>query len=140
MSKPPYAPLLTNQSDLEAAWRHLMRPRTFGGRSVWMMCIVADRPLPQLLEIAESDTVPTPEQAEGFIDLLAILHADQGPDLRFAFLFSRPGPARVTGEDRAWARFLTHSCRTAEVPVDVVHVATTHGIFPVAPDDLLASA
>lgn len=139
MTREPFAPTVRSQADLEAAWRHLMGPWSFGGQSVWMMLIVDDVPLPQLTEITEADE-PFAEFHENFATLLRMLESDVVPGARFAFLLSRPGSGFITALDRRWASALYDAARTAGVPCEVVHLATKGAIRPIPPDELDAMA
>ncbi len=138
-SKLPFRPVIRTQADLERAWRHLMEPLGFGGNSVWLMMIGADgRPLPQLTQIEDADEPPSPEQAAGFAAMLRTLLDDVAPGGRWAFLRSRPGRSDVRADDRAWAQTLLGACHAADVPVDVMHLATDDDLRPLVADDLAA--
>lgn len=139
MTSEPFAPSIRSQTDLEAAWRHLMGPWSFGGQSVWMMLIVDDVPLPQLTEITEADE-PDGELTRNFATVLRRLENDVVPGARFAFLLSRPGSGFITGLDRRWASALYDAARAAAVPCEVVHLATKGAIRPIPPDELDALA
>ncbi len=135
----PFRPVIRCQADLEGAWRHLMGPLGFGGSSVWLLLIGADdRPLPHVTQIEDADEPPTAAQADGFASMLRDLLADLAPDGRWAFLRSRPGRAAITDDDRAWALALLGACRAADVPVEVMHLATDDDLRPLAADDLAA--
>lgn len=128
-----FAPSIRNQQDLLDAWRHLIRPLGFRGRSVWMMWIAADaRPLPQLIEITEDGGVDVDELRDGMTRLLQ--HLDQ--DLRVAFLLSRPGQDGVTEDDRARARAMYDATRAAGLGVEIVHLATDADISPIPLDEI----
>lgn len=131
-----YQPIITSQSDLADAWTHLMGPWGFGGPSIWLMLIVDDRPVPQLVEIAEAEEPPSPEQVGGFEQMLRMLAEDTGEGTRLAFLRSRPGPDRVTDLDRAWARMLHESAESAGVACEVVHLATKGAVRALSADEI----
>jgi hypothetical protein len=135
MTREPFAPTVRSQTDLEAAWRHLMGPWSFGGQSVWMMLIVDDVPLPQLTEITEADE-PDELFHTNFPTVLRMLESDVVPGARFAFLLSRPGSGFITALDRRWASALYDAARAADVPCAVVHLATQGAIRPIPPDEL----
>ena len=119
-----FRPTIRTQADLEEAWRTLMGPLGFSQHSVWLMLVDAsDRPDPHLSRIDEADDPPTTAELSGFAEMLRTLHAELVPGGRVAFLRSRPGPAGVTADDRAWAAALHEIGRRAGVPVDVVHRA-----------------
>ena len=136
MTKPPFQPVITTQAELEGAWRKLMGPWSYGGHSVWMMLIVDDRPFPHLTEITESEEPPDGESADGLAELLRMLDAEIAPGARFAFLRSRPGLDVITETDRAWAASLYAAARLAQVPCEVVHLATRGAVRPIPQDDV----
>ena len=135
MTDSPFRPLLRSQSDVEQMWRRLMNPLGFSGCSLWMVVVDGDRPVPQVMEIAEIPISPEDGDAESIAGLLTHL-ADDGS--RFAFLRSRPGGGRPDASDRAWARTLYDAGRSAGARLEVVHLAHDHDIYPMAVDDLLA--
>lgn len=135
MTREPFAPTVRSQADLEAAWRQLMGPWSFGGQSVWMMLIVDDVPVPQLVEITDADE-PDVQLTTNFATVLRRLTADVVPGARFAFLLSRPGSGFVTARDRRWASALYDTVRAAAVQCEVVHLATKGVIRPIPPDEL----
>lgn len=140
MTKTPFNPQITTQASLQEAWRHLMGPWSFGGQSVWMMLIVDDRPVPQLIEITESEEPPELAHAEMLAELLTELERELAPGARFAFLRSRPGVSVITELDRTWAMFLYAAARHAGVACEVVHLATRDSIRPIPYDDVAVSA
>ena len=140
MTNTPFAPLITTQASLREAWRHLMGPWSFGGQSVWMMLIVDDRPIPQLIEITESEEPPGAASAEMLSELLRQLDREIAPGARFAFLRSRPGVGAITELDRRWATTLYAAARLAGVACEVVHLATRDAIRPIPQDDVGAIA
>ena len=128
-----FQPTIRTQQDLLDAWRHLIRPLGFRGRSVWMMWIGPDaRPLPQLVEITEDGGVDIDELRDGMTRLLQ--HLDQ--DLRVAFLLSRPGRDGVCDDDRERARALYDATRAADLGVEIVHLATDDDISPIPLDEI----
>jgi hypothetical protein len=136
---PTFAPIIRIQSDLEAAWHHLMGPWGFGGASIWMLVVLADdRVLPHLTEIAEADEPPDAAGVARFAEVLAGLDLEPGD--RLAFLRSRPGGPAVTAADRAWAASLYAGARAAGVPCEVVHLATEGDVRPLPADELPATA
>jgi hypothetical protein len=135
MNDAPFRPVLRTQADVERMWRQLIKPLGFSGCSLWMVVIEGDRPVPQIMEIAEMPLAPEEGDAEAIAGVLAHL-ADDGS--RFAFLRSRPGGGRPDASDRAWARVLYDAGRTAGARLEVVHLAHDDDIYPLAVDDLLA--
>jgi len=135
MNDTPFRPVLRTQSDIEQMWRRLMKPLGFSGCSLWIVVIEGDRPVPQIMEIAEMPLEPEEGDAGAIAGVLGEL-ADSGS--RFAFLRSRPGGGRPDASDRAWARALYDAGRAAGARLEVVHLAHDEDIFPLAVDDLLA--
>jgi hypothetical protein len=133
-----FDPVINTQTDLENAWRQLMKPLGFGRESLWLLFIGEDsRPFPHLTEIPDSEVPPHPDRAAEFAEFLA----DMIKELRFtnarvAALRSRPGHSRVTARDRAWAEYVYAACRTAGIPCETVHVASDEDILPMPWDEL----
>lgn len=136
MTTTSFAPIVTTQAQLQTAWRQLMGPWSFGGHSIWLMLIVDDRPVPQLTEITESEEPPDADYPESIATMLRMLDREIAPGARFAFLRSRPGVDAVTEADRAWATTLYAAAQLAEVPCEVVHLATRGAVRPITPDDV----
>lgn len=135
MNDEAFAPLVRTQADLEQVWRRLMSPLGFSTYTLWMVVIQDDRPIPQIMEIVEASEAPEDDDVEAFARVLEHLAS---PDLRFAFLRSRPGGGRPDATDRAWARALYAAGRRGGAVLDVVHLAHDHDVLPIAVDDLLA--
>ncbi len=135
MTEEPFRPELCTQADLEQMWRRLMSPLGFGDHTLWMVVIQDDRPVPHVMKVVEAGAPPEPADVESFASVLAQLAM---PDLRFAFLRSRPGGGRPDADDRAWARALHDAGRRAGAVVDVVHLAHDDDVLPIVLDDLLA--
>lgn len=141
MTDSPFRPVIRTQSDLQQAWRRLMGPWSFSGPSIWMMLIEDDAPIPQITEISEATDPFVPgDGMEGFVDLLRLLADEVAPGARFAFLRSRPGQGFLTGEDRAWAQALYAAARRADVPCEMVHLATRGAISPIPWDEVAGAA
>lgn len=134
-----YEPIINTQADLEEAWRFLMGPLGFGGESLWLMFIRPDGiPIPQLSEIEDCAEPPPPGEAAGFADFLSHFASADEPGLRLAVLRTRPGSSGPTDRDRQWAAIVYDACRTANLPAEVVHLATDQDIYPL-PWDALGS-
>jgi hypothetical protein len=57
----PFEPVIRSQSDLEAAWRQLIRPLGFHRRSLSLLLIGADdRPTPVITEVTDTEVLPIP--------------------------------------------------------------------------------
>ncbi|MCF6376436.1 hypothetical protein L2K70_02365 [Nocardioides KLBMP 9356] len=135
MTEELFQPTIRTQADLESAWRRLMGPWSFGGRSVWMMLIQDDVPLPQLTEITDADE-PDDLFRANFGTVLTLLRDDVVPRVSFAFLVSRPGSGFLTAPDRRWAAALYEITKDAGVPCEIVHLGTKGAIRPIPPDQL----
>ena len=62
---------IRTQSDLHRLWQLLMQPLGFRTTSVWATFIGADdRPIRFLIEIAESEQLPEPEEVARLFELL----------------------------------------------------------------------
>lgn len=132
---PPYPPLIRTQADLERLWRTLMQPLGFGDHSLWVMVLdVTGRPVPVLTEIAEIGAAPDRDGARGLAAFLHDVVAEQAPGGRLALLRTRPGRGRARPDDLAWAAALYEACAAAEVPTDVVHLATDDDVVPLPMD------
>lgn len=137
----PFRPTIRSQADLERAWTHVLPGRSFTRHSVWLMLIEADdRPQTRLLEIDQWHEQPTRADLETFAELAGALLHDLAPGGRWAFLLTRPGGAGVTDLDRRWASGLLGACRGADVPTDVVHLATDVGVVALPFDELASVA
>ena len=132
-----FRPVIRNQSDLQAAWRHLMEPLGFGGHSIWFMLIGRDGvPLPQLTEVTDCREPVDPQDTEGLAEILTTIMRDHDPEGRWAFLRSRPGRGGADEHDRAWAGVLYATCRERGIAHDVVFLATDQTVSPIPLDDV----
>jgi hypothetical protein len=135
-----FRPLIRTQADLEHAWRQLMEPLGFGDHSIWMMVVAGDeRPLPHLTEIAGAVEPPEPEEVDGLAELLRRAESGgrrTGPGGRSR---TGPGGGGINPDDRGWARALYDAAHRAQVPIEVVHLATDHDLVPIPMDDLPAA-
>jgi len=135
-----YRPVIRDQADLERTWRHLMGPFGYSRRSVWWMLIRPDgQPIPHLAELDDADAVPDAEERAAFASFLADLASSLEPDLRIAFLISRPGHDPANPTDTGWAEALYDVARLAGLPSEVVHLANDAGVVPLPWDALAAS-
>lgn len=138
--KKTYAPVLRTQADVEAAWRHLVRPLGWPEPRLWFMFIGADSvPFPRIGEIAEVPVEMPPEQCAGVVDMLRRLVEDLGFD-RVALLLCRPGGGRPTEIDKANASVLYAACRDARLTVEVIHLATDEAFWPIPYDSAAPAA
>ena len=137
MTEEPFRPLIRTQSDLERLWRRLMSPLGFSSYALWMIVIEDDRPVPQIMEIAdECDDLAGEEDAVALARMLEHV-AGLGPAVRVPAL-PASAVASPDARDLAWARTLHEAGRRSGAAVDVVHLAHDHDVLPIAVDDLLA--
>lgn len=132
----PYRPTIRTQTDLERAWRHLVRPLGWQAPALWLMLIGPDdTPVPQLQEITDLPDRPDDEDLEQLGDFLEMVQdVFEVPDPRFAFLRARPGLGGVRPDDVAWATGLLRTCRAHDLVCAPVHLATDEAIMPVPLD------
>lgn len=132
--KAPYAPVLRTQSDVEAAWRHLIDPLGWPEPRLWFMFVGSDDvPFPQLGQIEEMPTEIGTDGATKIAEMMGHLVGDMGFD-RVAFLLCRPGAGSPGPSDLKNAADLYAACRAAAAPVDVIHLATDLDFWPVPLD------
>ncbi|GGR40228.1 hypothetical protein J2S40_001907 [Nocardioides luteus] len=132
--KNPYAPVLRTQTDVEAAWRHLIHPLGWPEPRLWFMFVGADGvPFPQLCQIEE---LPAEIGADGATSVAATmggLISELGFE-RVEFLLCRPGGGPPSSTDRQNAETLYAACRAATVPLGVIHLATDKEFWPIPLD------
>ncbi len=133
-----YRPIIHSQRDLEQTWRRLMGPLGFANESLWLGFVNADGAMvPHLTQIEDTVRPPTAEQARSLGEFLReLVDGFDDPPTRIAFLRTRPGSARLTSQDRAWAEALYAACRSANLAAEVVHLATDHNLVPLPLDEL----
>jgi hypothetical protein len=127
------------QADLQRLWELVMQPLGFRSTSLWVTFIGSDeRPTRFLMEIAESDELPTPDEVDNLFDVLRQVLAEDPDDPSVAFLITRPGRGGTTAFDRELSALLLDGARASGVPVHPVHVADDVAVHAVTPDDLAA--
>ena len=127
------------QSDLHRLWQLLMQPLGFRTTSVWVTFIGADaRPIRFLIEIAESEQLPEPEEVARLFELLEEVCVQECEGASVAFLVTRPGRDGVNSCDRALAGRLLMGAQRSRLTCHPVHVANDVAVWAVAPDDLAA--
>lgn len=124
--------------EVERAWRTLMEPLGFAGRSLWMMLVADELTKPQLIEFDELPEVPETADVAGFAHILGHLAHDPNA-FRVAFLLSRPGVGGPTPADRRWAAALGEAVARAGMPAFVTHLATDTDLVPLPADDAPAT-
>ena len=130
---------LRTQSDVHRMWELLMRPLGFSSTSLWVT-FVDDRgaPLPALMEIGESEEVPTEAEVAKLFAVLTHVVADAHDIAGVAFLITRPGRGALLPSDRVLAERLVTGARRVRLPCEPVHVANDVAVLTIAPDDLAA--
>ena len=137
MTKPPLRATVHTQADLEQLWRRLMEPLGFAGHTLWMLTIRDDGEVfPQVVQIADMPPAPTPADRKDLAAFVAELDAHTDSELRWAFLYSRPGRGGADHRDRAWAQALCDAARRAGARCEPVHLATDEMLVPIPLDDL----
>lgn len=124
-------PAVASLADLTYLWRALMGPLGFCRRSLWLMLLDADGQSGGLTWIEDVPAAAGPESARSVVDAVA---AELG-DGSLGVLFSRPGRAPMTDDDRSWARSLTPAARDRTVSLWPVHLATDAELVVFSPDD-----
>jgi hypothetical protein len=124
---------IRNQAQLARAWRALISPLGFAQESLWFMFLNPDRTaVPCLTQLEETTLPPSREHARALAAFLIGIAEDlPGDNPSVAFLRSRPGNCAPTTRDRAWAQSLYAACQEAELPCEVVHLATDRHIVPI---------
>ena len=90
-----YRPIISNQSDLERAWRHLMGPTGYHRHSVWWMLIEPDgRPIPHLAELEDAADVPDDDERAAFASFLTHFTGGTRPPHRLPGVAPGPRPAK----------------------------------------------
>lgn len=127
-----------SQTDLWRHWRALMGPLGFSERLLWMQFFEPDgRVTPVLTQIAELPARPDTELVDNLLSICKQV-CDDLRDGSVAMLLSRPGPAGITADERAWAHRLTESAVANRVAFWPVHVVNDKALLVVPPDDLVA--
>lgn len=140
MTTEPFSPVLRTQADVEAAWRHLIRPLGWSSRRLWFMFVGDDdRPLRQLSQVDDLPARLDPKEAANAARAWRGICDELVPGGRVALLLCRPGRGGPTPEDRNTATTLYDSCREAGLALEVIHLATDEEFFPL-PYDLVGKA
>jgi hypothetical protein len=113
----------------------------FAARQLWMVMLDADsRCTPVIQKVEELPDVPDPQTLDGLMTVCRGILDEVLPGGSVAFLVARPGPARLTASDRAWATGLATAIREREVASHPVHLANDQEVRAFTPDDEVASA
>ena len=130
---------LRSPADLQRMWELLMAPLGFRTTSLWVTFVGPDdRPTRFLIEIVESEALPSSTEVANLFDVLHQVLAEDPSAVSVAFLITRPGHGGPTAFDRTLSARLLAGARAAGVPTHPVHVADDVAVRAVTPDDLAA--
>jgi hypothetical protein len=130
---------IQSQSDLQRMWELLMQPLGFRSTSVWVTFIGPDdRPTRFLVEIAESEQLPEPQEVTSLFNILEQVCDDEGEGTSVALLVTRPGRDGINAFDRDLATRLLAGARSSALHCHPIHVANDVAVRAVTPDDLAA--
>lgn len=136
--QPPHETFIRSDADLTRLWRDMMGPGGFAVRSLWHVFFGADAGmLPLVLPIDDLPNRPDDLLLTNLGHVMQEVMADSDA-ATLAVLLSRPGPAGMTADDRAWARALRGAFGPERCPWPI-HLATAGRIQTFAPDDLIAA-
>ena len=128
-----------SQADVQHMWELLMQPLGFRATSLWVTFIGSDdRPTRLLVEITESEQLPTAPEVANLFDVLRQVIDEDSDDLSVAFLITRPGRDGTSSFDRALSARLLSGARASGIAIHPVHVANDLAVRAVTPDDLAA--
>lgn len=138
---PDHMPRIETAEDLYRHWRALMGPLDFVAPAIWLGFIADDGYFERCLQKIE----PLPLYPDDIVDRLITIcervvssYTEEGESASVALLLTRPGSARLTAADRAWARALSKAAHDRGLHLHPLYIATDQGLGPIAPDDLVA--
>jgi hypothetical protein len=134
---PDQMPPIRTPQDMYRHWRALMGELGFSRRLLWFGLVSSEgRMAPRLNQV---DDLPRRPDGLRLDNLMGICResGDVDGSGSVAFLLSRPGPARMTDDDRSWARELAAAAARAGVRVQPTHLATDEALRVFAADDLI---
>ncbi|HEX2176564.1 MAG TPA: hypothetical protein VHG70_11700 [Nocardioidaceae bacterium] len=140
LAAPEDSPPVRTETALLVRWRQLMGPWGFERRSLWLLWFDEDGfQLPIVVPIDDIPDLPDDDMVGRLLQIAhEVAHVD-GSDTggaTVAVTLSRPGSARVTPSDRAWARALLGQAAGAGVSLWPVHLATKGTVRPLTLDDV----
>ncbi|WP_197383110.1 hypothetical protein [Mycolicibacterium mengxianglii] len=118
--------------DLRQRWLALMSPLGFGGHTLWMAFLGADRVLHKVLTPLPARTRRDRQLIADVVAQLPELLAGE-PGTTVAFLLARPGGGAVTDTDRRWAALLTDTAAANGVPLEPFFRAHDESLVHVEP-------
>ncbi len=138
-SREPYRPTLTTDADVTTMWCTLINPLGWHLRRFYLMFVDRHgRPNPYIVEI---DEIPAPfgrVDADHFAGFLRHVLEDVGiEEGSVALLACRPGPERVTDDDRSLCRALYAAARDIGLGLRLLHLGTDTAILPMPIDEVL---
>ena len=110
----------------------------FSSRLLWIGFVAEDgRMASQLRQVAGLPDAPDGLRLDHLMELCreSLRVVDECGTV--ALLLSRPGPARMTDEDRRWARELAATAVRVGVRLQPIHLATDDALRVFAADDLI---
>lgn len=127
-----YRPRITDEFDLERAWRIIAPPDGPRPHAFWIMLIGSDaRASTQVVQVEDAFHVPPPERSHVFPTFLAELVEGASARVeRVAFLRTRPGLFGPTDDDLAWAHCLHAVARRVGLRCETVFLATDVVVAP----------
>lgn len=135
--KRPEETFIRTSTQLTELWQAMMGPGGFSRRSVWHIFFETDGRMNPL--VVPIDDVPE-EPDDLLVHNLGLAMRESTRDsdvVSLAALLSRPGPSRMTPQDRRWALALRDTYGQTLCPWPI-HLATAGRVQVFAPDDLIA--
>lgn len=107
--------------ELRQRWRAMMGPLGFAEYRLWVG-FASDGALIKQITYLVLEGPPDPCVCDVFVSRLASA-MDEAPDLKVAFMLSRPGSGGISPHDIGWARLLADSARFIGLPLLPIHRA-----------------
>lgn len=104
--------------DLRQRWLALMSPLGFGGYTLWMAFLGADRCMRKVLTPIAAGPMPNRRFITDLVSQLdsALEGIDEGAT--GAFLLSRPGSGPISEGDRRWAALVAAAATDHDIPIE----------------------
>jgi hypothetical protein len=140
LTAPEDSPPVRTETELMVRWRQIMGPWGFERRSLWLLWFdAAGFQLPIVVPIDDIPHLPDDDLVANLLHIAhEVAHVDDsdGGGATVAVTLSRPGSARVTPSDRAWAQALLCQAAGTGVSLWPVHLATKGTLRPLTLDDV----
>jgi hypothetical protein len=135
MTTGPFRPVLRTQADVASFWTRICHPLGWTRHDLWFVIVDADgRPLPVVQDVQGLSVEVEPDVVESLVEVWRRVRDDLVPGGSIAVLLCRPGAAVVQPSDREWTAALVTAASDADVPLEVVHVASDDAIVPLPLD------